>query len=45
MYMGTFDLLVFKFILGSLGALDTKCPVAQKRLAWERKRVKFGVQE
>ncbi len=39
----TFDLLVFNVILGSFIALVTKQPAAQKRLALERKRLKFGM--
>ena len=42
---GTFDLLVFKVIWGSFIALDTIWPVAQKWLALERNRVKFGTHE
>ncbi len=38
---GVFDLYVFRVILGSLGALVSKWPGAQK-LAVEQKGVKFG---
>ena len=45
MNMGTFDLSVFKVILGSFGALASKWPVTQKRLALEEENgVKFGSQ-
>ncbi len=39
---GTFDLLVFKVILGSFGAFVSKWPVTQKRLAIEPTGMKFG---
>ncbi len=41
---GTFDLLVFNVILASSGALVSKWPVTQNRLAVERNGVKFGTQ-
>ena len=38
----TFDLLVFKVILGSFGAFVLKWPVTRKRLAAEQNGVKLG---
>ncbi len=38
---GTFDLLVFKVILGSFIALVSKWPVTQKRLAIRATRTEF----
>ena len=40
--MGTFSLLVFKFIFGSFGALVSKGAVTRKRLAVQVNGVKFG---
>ena len=39
---GIFDLVVFKVILVSFGALVSKWPVSQKRLVLEQDRLKFG---
>ncbi len=41
--MGTFDLLVFKVILRSFGALVSKWPVTQKWLAVEQNGLKLGL--
>ncbi len=41
-YVGNFDLLEFKVILGSYCALDSKWPVTRKRPDAERKGVKSG---
>ena len=38
---GTFDILVFKVILGSFNAVVTEWPVPRKRKAMERNGVKF----
>ncbi len=38
---GTFDLVGFKVILGSIGALMSKWPVSQKRLVIKQKGLKF----
>ena len=40
---GTFGLLVFKVSLRSFDALVSRLPVTRKRLAVERKIVKFGL--
>ncbi len=42
MYMGTFGRLVFNVILGSFGALGSKCAITRKQLAVERNWMKFG---
>ncbi len=39
---GTFDLLVFKVILGLFSALVSKWPVTRKTLAVEENEVKVG---
>ncbi len=39
--LGTFDLVVFKLILMSLGALLTKWPASPKQQAYERKLLKL----
>ncbi len=39
---GTFDLVVFKVILGSFGAFVSKWPISRKRRVLERNVVKFG---
>ncbi len=41
-YMGTFDIVVFRVILGSLGALVSKWHVTQKPLVVEQNGLKFG---
>ncbi len=40
--LGAFNLLVFKVVLGSFGAVGSKWPVSGKRLAIEGNRLKFG---
>ncbi len=42
---GTYDMVVFKVILGSFGALVSKRPVSRKGLVVEQNRVKFGNHE
>ena len=42
---GTYDLIVFKVILGSFGAIVSKWPVSQKGLVVERNGVKLGNHE
>ncbi len=39
---GTFDLLAFKVMLGSFGALVSKWTLTRKNLAIERNGLKFG---
>ena len=36
-YTGTFDLLVFKVILGSFGALVSKGPITRKQMSVEKR--------
>ncbi len=43
-YMGTCDLVGFKIIVGSFGALFSKWPVIEKRLAMDQNGLKFGTQ-
>ena len=41
-YIGTFDLLMLKVILGPFGPFVSKCPVSRKRLDIEHNGVNFG---
>ena len=41
----TFDLVGFKVIWGSVGAVVLKWPVSRKRLLVDRNSVKFGTRE
>ncbi len=42
-YWKTFDLLVFRIILGSFSALGPKWPVTLKRLVIEQNGIKFVI--